>query len=174
MLLKEIKNSIQVPRALEIRRLAPEFEKSLVVFFKALRTGSEVSLFHPHPLNAETASLLSKSTGLDLYYLMMIGDTILAYGMLRGWDEGYQVPSLGLAVHPDFRGRGLGDLLLNFLHAAARQRGAKSIRLKVYTDNAKAVKLYKKYCYKFTLVAEDEWLGEVELVPWPDYTKDTR
>jgi len=44
--------------------------------------------------------------------------------MLRGWDEGYETPSLGIAVHPDARGLGLARTFMGFLHAAASFQGA--------------------------------------------------
>ena len=153
------------PGALEIRRLTPELEESLAVFFEAMRAGPDASWFHPHPLNAEAAARISNSSGLDLYYAMVAGTTILAYGMLRGWDEGYEVPSLGIAVHPDARGRGLGSLLVRFLHLVARQRGATSIRLTVYKDNVNAVTLYRNHGYRFSPISENEWLGVTELLP---------
>jgi hypothetical protein len=30
----------------------------------------------------------------------------VGYGLLRCWAEGFAVPSLGIAAHPDHRGRG--------------------------------------------------------------------
>ncbi len=153
----------QLSGALEIRRMTPDLEKPLAVFFNAVREGKDASWFHPHPLNAETARKIANCCGLDLYYVIMIRVNILAYGMLRGWDEGYDVPSLGIAVHPEARGCGLGDLGLCFLHAAARQRNATKIRLKVYKENSKAVALYQKHGYKFKILSDIELLGVAEL-----------
>ncbi len=58
--------------------------------------------------------------------------SIVAYGMLRGWDEGYETPSLGIAVHSEWQARGVGRRMMEHLHQVARVRGAKRIRLKVY------------------------------------------
>jgi [ribosomal protein S18]-alanine N-acetyltransferase len=69
--------------------------------------------------------------------------------MLRGWDEGYDVPSLGIAVHPESRGQGLGELLMHFLHCAARRKGAREIMLKVYKENTAAYQLYLRLGYRF-------------------------
>ena len=60
--------------------------------------------FHPHPFTTEAARERAAYTGKDLYYVVIEGDEILGYGMLRGWDEGYEVPSLGIVIHPAHRG----------------------------------------------------------------------
>lgn len=144
---------------LEIRILCPELEPALARFFSGLR-GPSTSYFHPHPLTDEAANQLAHYVGEDLYYVLADGgDLVLAYGMLRGWDEGYEVPSLGIAVSPTCRGRGFGELLMRFLESAARIKGAKEIRLKVYKANVAAYKLYEKLGYKF-----DEGSGEEQLI----------
>jgi ribosomal protein S18 acetylase RimI-like enzyme len=67
---------------------------------------------------------------------------VVAYGMLRGWSEGYGVPSLGLAVRESQRNRGLGGTMIEVLHAVAKARGAKKIRLTVDASNTPARQLY--------------------------------
>ena len=74
---------------------------------------------------------------------------VIGYGMLRGWDDGYETPSLGIAIAPGMQGRGLGRMLMEFLHAEARQRGADRIRLKVHAENVRAVALYQSLGYEF-------------------------
>ena len=74
----------------------------------------------------------------------------IGYGLLRGWNEGYEIPSLGVAVHPSMRGTGLGRLIMDFLEAMARMRGASSIRLRVRKDNAIAHGMYARRGYRLT------------------------
>jgi ribosomal protein S18 acetylase RimI-like enzyme len=84
--------------------------------------------------------------------------------MLRGWDEGYEVPSLGIALHPHAQGQGLAHLFMDFLHVAARRRGAKKIRLRVYRDNKSAITLYRSLGYELT--EDRDWrylLGVLDL-----------
>ena len=50
-----------------------------------------------------------------------------------------------LALHPDWRGRGLGEMLLVALIDAAILRGAKEVTLEVRLSNAVAQSLYSKY-----------------------------
>jgi ribosomal protein S18 acetylase RimI-like enzyme len=69
--------------------------------------------------------------------------------MLRGWSEGFDIPSLGLFVHPQFRALGLGRAFMEFLHSEAKRKGADQIRLTVHSDNVGAVALYRSFKYDF-------------------------
>ena len=145
-------------KALECRRLSVEFVSPLMVFLHDIKETGEFKLFHPHPFTVETIEALAKHEGKDLYYILTEGEFITGYGMLRGWDEGYEIPSLGIAIHPLARKRGLGTLLMHFLHVLAYQRGAKQVRLRVYADNLKAIQFYKKLGYQFQPFEEDGYL----------------
>jgi len=48
-----------------------------------------------------------------------------------------------IAVHPDWRGRGLGEMLLLFLLERARERGARRATLEVRVSNQGAQELYR-------------------------------
>ena len=149
--------------ALEIRQLSPEWSDGLTALFAAIRKTGE-SQFHPHPFTAESAGALSRYRGKDLYYLLADSPQVIGYGMLRGWDEGYEIPSLGIILHPEHRGKRLGELLMNFLHAAARARGAHKVRLKVYAENKPALAMYRKLGYRFDGSSENgQLVGVVEL-----------
>jgi ribosomal-protein-alanine N-acetyltransferase len=136
-------------QSLECLRLGPEWQQSLADFFQILRQAEYDKYFHPHPLTADEAERLCQYTGKDLYYIMVASDKVVGYGMLRGWDEGYEIPSLGIAIHPRARGKGLGKALMYFLHVVARWRGSPKIRLTVDRDNVAAVSLYKELGYSF-------------------------
>jgi ribosomal protein S18 acetylase RimI-like enzyme len=96
--------------------------------------------------------------GLDLYYVAVLEGRVLGYGLLRGWDEGYSIPSLGIVLHPSMHGKGLGRAFMHFLHAAARQCGSTKVRLKVDRDNLRAINLYKTFGYRFEPLDETEQL----------------
>jgi ribosomal-protein-alanine N-acetyltransferase len=134
---------------LELRRPGPGLEEALARFFAHLRETGEEARFHPHPMTPDAARERCAYQGADVYCVALAAGVVLGYGMLRGWDEGYDVPSLGIAVHADARGIGLGRALMLYLHAEAARRGAERIRLKVYPDNAVAVDLYRSLGYEF-------------------------
>jgi len=147
---------------LEIRTVCPELEQQLAEFFSALRLSDE-GHFHPHPFTFEYASELARYCGQDMYYLCLDCQKVLCYGMLRGWDEGFEIPSLGIAVHPDARRAKVGESMMHFLHSAARWRGAKRVRLKVYEANIAARSLYEKMGYRFESIEDGQLVGLINL-----------
>jgi len=148
---------------LEIRIPCPELEPALAEFFSALQASGDEAHFHPHPLTADEARRRCTYTGSDLYYLLVEGHEVLGYGMLRGWDEGYEVPSLGIALRKSARGCGLAGMFMQFLHAAARRRGAGSVMLKVYRDNLAARHLYEQLGYRFSDSGAAQLHGSIDL-----------
>jgi ribosomal protein S18 acetylase RimI-like enzyme len=145
--------------------LRPEHEAELAAFFERLRAGGAERFFHPHPLTAAEARQRVLYTGRDFYCVLVAEKTVIGYGMLRGWDEGYAIPSLGVAVDPAWQGRGHARRLMAFLQAMAQQRGCRRIRLKTDAENIKALNLYQSLGYKFEPQADGELLGFLELPP---------
>jgi len=147
---------------IEFRRLTAEWTGPLLVFLSDLKD-KDLEYFRPHPFTNEAVEKIISNTHRDLYYVLAEGEHVLAYGMLRGWDEGYEVPSLGIAVHPQARGKGLGKALMHFLGAAAKWNGATRVRLKVNRGNARAARLYKSLGYEFGCEEEEYLVGVLEL-----------
>ena len=157
-------STISTPEAiLEFRVLRPELLAGLSEFFRAIAQGPDRAFFHPHPMTEEVAARICSYEGRDLYYVACTGGSVLAYGLLRGWDEGFDVPSLGIAIHPEARGRGLARPFMAFLHAAAKFRGATKVRLTVYGENRRAVELYRRLGYVFQAKNDRELVGVLEL-----------
>ena len=133
-------------------------------FLAALEANGDRDFFHPHGFDAEAARSLTvlSENGLDEYWLLS-ADAVLAYGMLRGWAEGFAVPSLGLAVAPGYRGKGLARSMMHHLHGRAQERGARQVRLKVDRQNLPARRLYETLGYVFQDHSPTELLGLVAL-----------
>jgi ribosomal-protein-alanine N-acetyltransferase len=150
-----------------IRSPQPADEPAIARLFAALFAHGDCRSFHPHPLTVREAHHLPQ--GLcpkgwpteDIYRFGFSRGEAVAYGMLRGWDEGFAEPSLGIAVHPDFRGQGLAGRMIRQLHHLARLRGAASVRLKVDRDNTTAVGLYQKFGYVLSEHDASQWLGRL-------------
>lgn len=137
--------------------------KKLAQFFKEIVVNKDDEYFHPHPFTYEKARKIGTYEGNDLYFLQIKKNEIAGYAMLRGWDEGYEIPSLGIAILPDFRRRGLGKDFMLFLHDQARARGAKKIRLTTYQENISALNLYLSLGYEFLDREGDQLVGFLEL-----------
>lgn len=148
---------------MRFEEVAPRHVKALSRLFADISANGDDSTFHPHPLTEEEAYKICRAQGLDCYFVAISAGEILAYGMLRGWDEGFKEPSLGLAIHPCHQRKGLGRRMATYLIDAARHRGADSIRLTVYTSNAGAVSLYNQLGFTLTHVNEGKLLGRLNL-----------
>ena len=148
-------------------QLAPAWVDGLGALLAALAAAGDDRLFHPHPRDSATLRRLADvATGPgehDEYHVAVSSGAVLAYGLLRGWTEGYPVPSLGVAVHPAARGRGLARLMMDHLHAVARARGVRRVRLKVYRDNLRALALYRALGYRMEPLGGREWCGLLDL-----------
>lgn len=142
---------------LSIRPVGPEDAEQLGELFAGLAAGPDELQFHPHPLTAQEARRIA--TGgpgrKDLYCAAFLVDRLVGYGMLRGWDEGYSIPSFGVAVGAAYRGRGIGRSLLLYAIEYARKRGASTMILKVHLDNASARHLYESEGFVFQKILED-------------------
>jgi len=148
-----------MPNKIRYSRIDSSWIDKLAVFFERIHTGSEDKFFHPHPFNREKAKELGHHQGGDLYFVQTMEKEICGYGMLRGWDEGYQTPSLGIFIHSDHRGKGLGKNFMVFLHEQAKRKRAKKIRLKVYPENTDAIHLYQKLGYSFSKKEHGQLIG---------------
>jgi ribosomal-protein-alanine N-acetyltransferase len=129
--------------ALYVRAVCPGDGQTLEVLFAGLVS----PWFRPHDLCAEGARSLAGHVGQDVYPIGFLGAVPVAYGMLRGWDEGYAVPSLGVAVRDGYRDRGFGRQMMVALHRAVLDRGCDRVRLRVAPGNARARHLYASLGY---------------------------
>jgi [ribosomal protein S18]-alanine N-acetyltransferase len=135
---------------IEISTIAPNHAVALAEFFESVNEDGSDKFFHPHAMTREAANERAEYVGEDLYFVMICNPKIIGYGMLRGWDEGHEIPTVGMIIHPDFRGKGLGGLFMNFLHVSAALRGAKEVLLHVDQRNEIATRLYRSLGYKIT------------------------
>ena len=82
------------------------------------------------------------SCRLSCWLVAMEGETLLGYvGSQTVIDES---DMMNIAVHPDFRRRGIAEALVAALEEQLRQRGSKSLTLEVRDSNAPAIALYEK------------------------------
>ncbi len=135
----------------------------LTNLFEALILNGDDVNFHPHPLTLEMVNELVDYEGEDLYCLQVMKDKVTGYGMLRGWDEGYKIPSLGIAIHPHYHGQGFASHFMEYLHIQAEQKGARKVMLKVHSRNKKAFRIYERMGYSFTDVVKCQLVGYKEL-----------
>jgi ribosomal-protein-alanine N-acetyltransferase len=150
-------------KQLEIRVLRDEDSSLLADFFDMVKSNGDDLFFHPHELSVNEAQRICNHTGQDIYYGLWVGTKLVGYAILRGWDDGYTAPSLGIALHPSYQGQGLGKMFMHFLHAAAKCYGASQVRLKVYPKNERALHLYRNLGYQFLGTENNQLIGTIDL-----------
>jgi ribosomal protein S18 acetylase RimI-like enzyme len=146
-----------------LENLVPRHEAGLNDLFCALSANGDGNLFYPHPLTPEEARRLCSYAGLDQYFVATVNGRILGYGMLRGWDEGYAIPSLGLATHPDARSQGLGEFLMRGLIQQARNRRASQLRLTVDASRGGFINFFVRHGFVFSPFKPGRLLGMLDL-----------
>jgi ribosomal-protein-alanine N-acetyltransferase len=77
------------------------------------------------------------------YYVGRVDGKVVAYGGIWVILEDSHITTI--AVHPEYRGRGLGEQMLVHLLDEAMARGASWITLEVRESNEIAQRLYRKY-----------------------------
>jgi len=135
-------SAVRVRVEIETREVRRNDHAELVRFFSDNDRPEVTRQFDPFPLTLQTAREIIYADRLDHFYVGSKGRHVLAFAMLRGWDEGYDVPSLGVLVDYRYQGHGFGRLMTEFSIAEARKLGAPRVRLTVYASNHRAVRLY--------------------------------
>ncbi len=76
----------------------------------------------------------------DVYMGLLCQDELAGFFMLRGWDEGYEVPTLGTFVAEKYRGYGFMQLTVELTKVICKLRGTSRVMYKSHPDNAPAKK----------------------------------
>lgn len=82
------------------------------------------------------------SNPLSLWLVAMEGERLAGYVGSQSVEG--EADMMNVAVHPDFRRRGVGKALVNALVAALAEKGVHSLTLEVRVSNESAIGLYKK------------------------------
>jgi ribosomal-protein-alanine N-acetyltransferase len=119
-----------------IRTVKPEDLKNVYLI-------ERLSFERPYPSSyLETLAYLSPET----FLVVSLNGHIVGYSasVLRG-SEGHII---SIAVHPNYRGIGIGERLLRENVKQLKDLGAKRVILEVKVDNIQALNLYRKLGFK--------------------------
>ncbi len=99
--------------------------------------------FHPFPLSRESAYAIAWTSHKDRYYVVSVSSRVRGLCMLRGWDEGYSIPSYGVLLDRRIQGYGLGRSVTKFAISEAKRLGCERLRLSVHASHLAARRLYE-------------------------------
>jgi len=127
---------------MSVSRIGPNDFDRLSRFFEENNVPPTTRFFAPFPLTGGSARKIARRKNKDRYFVGKIGERVVAMCMLRGWDKGYAVPSLGVLVDYRCRRRGFGRVMTEFALLDAERLGCKAVRLSVHAGNRIARRLY--------------------------------
>jgi ribosomal-protein-alanine N-acetyltransferase len=106
-----------------------------------VRTIEAVSFSNPWSDNTFRGEIQNTSVSFPMVVVEKPGDRVVGYIIYWHIREDVQVNNI--AVHPEYRGRGIGEALMRHVIGKVRAHGATFITLEVRPSNAAAVTLYK-------------------------------
>jgi ribosomal protein S18 acetylase RimI-like enzyme len=130
--------------AITFRELRREDTNALGALFEANNVPAVVDHFDPFPLTRATAAELTDPGRKDRFYGAFSDDRLVGFSMLRGWDEGFEVPTFGVFVDRHHHGSGIGSRLTDFTVNQARALASPCVRLSVYGTNKRAYSMYER------------------------------
>ncbi len=80
------------------------------------------------------------------YVVAVLGDTVVGYGGM--WFIIDEAHITNIAVHPDYRQRKLGEMIVEEMLRTAEESGISSLTLEVRASNTPAISLYSKLGFK--------------------------
>jgi ribosomal-protein-alanine N-acetyltransferase len=108
----------------------------------AVRTIEALSFSNPWSDSTFLGEIQNTPVSFPLVVVRKPSDKVIGYIIYWHIREDVQVNNI--AVHPDFRGKGIGEALMRHVIDKVRKNGATFMALEVRLSNAAAVTLYKK------------------------------
>ncbi|GAB4293808.1 MAG: hypothetical protein Kow0098_14950 [Ignavibacteriaceae bacterium] len=135
-------------KVITIKKIDKSFAKELS---ELLSNSSEeyTKYFTPFNFGFDTILKILSEKKYDLYFGLFINETLAGFYMLRGFDEGYSIPSYGVFISEKYTGKGLSTLTLQHAIAHCRLNGIRKIMLKVHPDNHPAKHIYQNFGFEF-------------------------
>lgn len=92
--------------------------------------------------------------GQDVFTGLFWDEQIVGFFMLRGWNEGYEVPAFGILIDEQYRGYGLEMAALDTAKVICRLRKVSRLMIKMHPDNISAKGVARKTGFVQTGVDE--------------------
>ena len=89
-------------------------------------------------------SIASELNNIWSYWVVALwNDTVVGYIGSQSTDDG-ETDVMNVAVHPDYRRKGIGESLIECLITELKNRGCHALMLEVRSSNGPAIALYEK------------------------------
>jgi len=104
--------------------------------------------FVPFSFEEDSINKIISNAVNDKYFGIFINDDLAGFYMLRGFDEGYDIPSYGIWISDKYSGLGLSKLTLQHAISFCKLNGLKKIMLKVHPEHTIAKNIYENFGFK--------------------------
>jgi ribosomal protein S18 acetylase RimI-like enzyme len=95
---------------------------------------------------------LTDNNPIGAVWYRLFSETNTGYGFVDS-----DTPELGIAINSEYRGQGIGRILMSEIIKQAEFDGYKSLSLSVNPENTSAVKLYEKLGFKYFGLSGTSW-----------------
>lgn len=122
---------------LTIRALG-EADVDVIMDFLASQPKGYLRYFHVFEGGQAAIAELLRDRVRDYYGGVFVQNSLEAIFSVRGWDEGYDIPTYGIVVRPGRMGTAVSDIILLAVRIIARELGATQLMAKIHPDNRAA------------------------------------
>ncbi len=116
------------------------------------QTPDYVRFFTPFKFDLSSVQNLLAGQGMDIFMGFYVGESLIGFFMLRGWNSGFEIPSYGVLIDEKYSGYGLTRLSLKLAKSICKLRHAPRIMLKVNARNVVAKQLFEEAGFAHTEV----------------------
>lgn len=134
---------------LEIRKLYANSAESVSALLER-QAAEYAQYFTPFAYDYHTVQRQLRDAKQDIFGGAFVDSRLAALWLLRGWDQGYDVPTFGIMVDANWTGKGIAAACMQAAIATARLRGAKRIMSKVHTANPAPLRLNEQMGFVVT------------------------
>jgi RimJ/RimL family protein N-acetyltransferase len=129
--------------SLAIRPLTPDDADALSTLLRS-QTPGYARFFRPFDFDRDTITSVLASHNQDVMMGLYWQDELVGFFMLRGWNEGYDVPAFGILIDEKYRGCGLEMISLETAKIICKLRGSSRLMIKMHPDNISAKGVLRK------------------------------
>jgi RimJ/RimL family protein N-acetyltransferase len=147
-----------IPLSLEIRKLTVNQSEELANLLQSSEK-EYTQYFIPFTFEIETISGILSKAIKDQFYGIYLDNSLAGFYMLRGFDDGFEIPSYGVWIAKEFSAKGISKLTLHHAITFCKTNNIKKIMLKVHPDNVIAKKIYEDF--GFTYEGVDKRIGHL-------------
>ncbi|NWG29550.1 MAG: GNAT family N-acetyltransferase [Ignavibacteriaceae bacterium] len=115
--------------------------------------------FIPFDFSETTIKDILNKKKADKFFGLFLNKELIGFYMLRGFDQGYDIPSYGVWISSNYANKGLSKLTLYHAFSVCKLNNIKTLMLKVHPENTIAKEVYEKF--GFIKVGIDEKNGHL-------------